>query len=217
MDEPVVKALLAEGAAEYALSEQQLTQLLNYLKLLNKWNKTYNLTAIRDPLEMVKLHLLDSLTVLPHVRQADAETLLDVGAGAGLPSIPLAICLPELRVFAVDKVQKKTSFMQQVKAELGLKNFNALHGRVETLTHLDFGVPDMSVIISRAFSEMQLFVSLTKHLLAPNGCWLAMKGVKPLSEVASLTAMGGYSTKVIPLTVGQLAVERHLVEIRVNG
>lgn len=216
MDELAVKTLLIEGVAGYGLSEHQLNQLMHYLKLMIKWNKTYNLTAIRDPLEMVKLHLLDSLTVLPHVKEMGAQTLLDVGAGAGLPSIPLAICLPDLSVFAVDKVQKKTSFMQQVKAELGLKNFKAVHSRVEALKPLDFGVQTMSVIISRAFSEMQLFVSLTKHLLAPSGCWLAMKGVEPLSEVIALKSLGNYSAKVIPLTIEQLAAERHLVEIRVD-
>ena len=217
MDESLVKALMEDGLRQYALNEQQISQLVRYLKLLNKWNKTYNLTAIRDPLEMVRLHIFDSLSVLPYIRIMGANSLLDVGAGAGLPSIPLAICMPDLKVFAIDKVQKKTSFMQQVKAELGLKNFNALHGRVETMTFQDFEGESMSVIVSRAFSELALFVSLTKHLIASNGCWLAMKGVAPYSELTSLESMGGYKATVTPLNIETLAAERHLVEIRVNG
>lgn len=218
MDEGEIRYFLSEAVAEYGLGDEQLDKLVHYLVLLVKWNKTYNLTAIREPKEMVRLHLIDSLSVLTHVKaRGGSGAILDVGAGAGLPSIPLAICLPGRQVFAVDKVQKKTSFMMQVKAELGLKNFNAVHGRVEKLNSVDFGVSGMSVIISRAFSEMALFVSLTKHLLEKQGCWLAMKGVMPAPELEVLESQGGYLTRVIPLDIARLEAERHLVEIMLGG
>ncbi len=218
MDEGVIRSLLSEAVVEYGLTGEQLDKLVRYLALLVKWNKTYNLTAIRDPKEMVRLHLIDSLSVLSYVKARGASgPILDVGSGAGLPSIPLAICLPDRQVFAVDKVQKKTSFMMQARAELELKNFNAIHGRVEKLNSVDFGVNGMSIIISRAFSEMALFVSLTKHLLEKKGCWLAMKGVKPVSELEVLDKVGEYVTKVIPLDIAHLEAERHLVEIRFDG
>lgn len=218
MDAVLVRSLLAESLLAYELKDVQLDQLVDYLALLVKWNKTYNLTAIRDPLEMVKLHLIDSLAVLPYVKdRVGSGALLDVGAGAGLPSIPLAICLPEVQVYAIDKVQKKTSFMQQVKAELKLANFNVRHGRVERLNQNDFGGDGLSIIISRAFSEIALFVSLTKHLLNQQGCWLAMKGVAPTAELDALSKQGKYLATVYPLAVEQLAAERHLVEIKLGG
>ncbi len=163
------------------ISIEKQAQLIAYVLLIDKWNKVHNLTAVRDVSEMVTLHLLDSLSVLPHVQALNAKNLLDVGAGAGLPSIPLAICFPELQVTAIDSVQKKTSFMRQVKGELGLGNFNVETGRVEVLKV----APEFDVIISRAFSEIGLFIKLTKHLLAKNGHWLAMKGVVPNHEFES--------------------------------
>jgi len=169
----------------------------------------HNLTAVRDPLEMVTLHLLDSLSVLPYVEASGAKRLLDVGAGAGLPSIPLAICLPDLQVTAIDAVMKKTSFMRQAKGELGLPNFHVETGRVEVLKK-EFG---FDLIISRAFSEMALFVKLTKHLLSSNGLWFAMKGLAPELEIDSLALEDAsvQVNKVIPLTVSGLQAERHLV------
>lgn len=202
---------LQEGLADMGLqiSEQQQGQLIDYLLLICKWNKVHNLTAVRDPLEMVTLHLLDSLSVLPYVQKLAAKRLLDVGAGAGLPSIPLAICLPELQVSAIDAVQKKVSFMRQAKGELGLSNFHVETGRVEALIK----EPKFDVIISRAFSEIALFVKLTKHLLIEGGQWLAMKGVIPERELAVLSSniLDVNVKKTIRLYVAGLQAERHLV------
>ena len=124
-------ALLASGIAEMHLgvSIEAQQKLLNYLSLLQKWNKVYNLTAVRDPIEMVTLHLLDSLSVLPYI---NAKNLLDVGSGGGLPGIVLAICMPALQVTTIDTVQKKTIFMRQAKGELGLNNLTVVHARVES-------------------------------------------------------------------------------------
>lgn len=196
------------------ISTEKQAKLIAYLLLIDKWNKVHNLTAVRDPLEMVTLHLLDSLSVLPHVQVLAAKNLLDVGAGAGLPSIPLAICLPELQVTAIDSVQKKTSFMRQVKGELGLGNFNVEAGRVEALKKEAFNNGlGFDVIISRAFSEIGLFVKLTKHLLAEKGQWLAMKGVVPNHEFESrdFKNTGIRPSKVEVLKVAGLDAERHLI------
>ncbi len=207
-------ATLEAGLAEMQLSiaADKREKLVAYLLLIHKWNMVHNLTAVRDPLEMVTLHLLDSLSVLPYIQKADgsaAKYLLDVGAGAGLPSIPLAICLPELQVTAIDSVQKKASFMRQAKGELGLTNFHVEAGRVEALKK-DHA---FDVIISRAFSEISLFIKLTRHLLAPDGQWLAMKGVQPDAELADLKALqlDIQVTRTIPLHVAGLHAERHLV------
>jgi 16S rRNA (guanine527-N7)-methyltransferase len=206
-----LKAKLEVGLADMKLnvSVEKQAKLVEYLLLLQKWNQVHNLTAVRDPLEMVTLHLLDSLSVLTYVEASGAKRLLDVGAGAGLPSIPLAICLPDLQVTAIDAVMKKTSFMRQAKGELGLPNFHVETGRVEALKK-EFGY---DLIISRAFSEMALFVKLTKHLLAPDGIWLAMKGVATQLEIESLMLEDAsvQVNKVIPLTVSGLQAERHLV------
>lgn len=206
--------MLKAGLAEMQLkiSADQQEKLIAYVLLIHKWNMVHNLTAVRGPVDMVTLHLLDSLSVLPYIQKADtsqAQYLLDVGAGAGLPSIPLAICLPELQVTAIDSVQKKGSFMRQAKGELGLSNFHVEVGRVEALKkdHL------FDVIISRAFSEISLFIKLTRHLLANNGQWLAMKGVSPDAELADLKALQLeiQVTKILPLHVAGLHAERHLV------
>ena len=195
--------LLASGIAEMGLDVtlEAQTKLLQYLSLLNKWNKVYNLTAVRDPLEMVTLHLLDSLSVLPHV---NSKNLLDVGSGGGLPGIVLAICKPELQVTTIDTVQKKAIFMRQVKGELGLTNLTVVHARVESYLPAE----KFEAIISRAFSDLALFVDLTKHLLAPTGKWLAMKGQLPLEEIQALNVK---VNKINPLTVAGLHAERHLI------
>ena len=200
--------LLATGIADMCLDVSLETQqkLLAYLVLLQKWNKVYNLTAVRDPLEMVTLHLLDSLSVLPYIK---AKNLLDVGSGGGLPGIVLAICLPNLLVTTIDTVQKKAIFMRQVKGELGLDNLQIVHARVESF------IPDekFEVIISRAFSELGMFVNLTKNLLAQNGQWLAMKGQMQYLELAviELESLKIKVRQIIPLTVAGLNAERHLV------
>lgn len=206
-------------AMQLQIDADKQTKLLAYLMLINKWNKVHNLTAIRDPLEMVSVHLLDSFSVLSHVQGLSAKSLLDVGAGAGLPSIPLAICLPELQVTAIDSVQKKASFMRQVKGELALQNFNVASGRVEALKRESVnGGLGFDVIISRAFSEIALFVKLSRHLLAKKGCWLAMKGVLPEQELAnqqfkalSEVPDGVALIKIEVLKVAGLDAERHLV------
>jgi 16S rRNA (guanine527-N7)-methyltransferase len=189
-------------------------KLISYLLLIDKWNKVHNLTAIREPLEMVTLHLLDSLSVLPHVQALAPKYLLDVGAGAGLPSIPLAICLPDLQVSAIDSVTKKTSFMRQVKGELGLNNFQVEVGRVEVLKK----EAKFDVIISRAFSEIGLFVKLTKHLLAENGQWLAMKGTVPAHEFEhqDFKSANVQVNKIDVLKVAGMDAERHLVFLSAN-
>jgi len=189
-------------------------KLIAYLLLIDKWNKVHNLTAIRDPLEMVTLHLLDSLSVLPHVQALAPKCILDVGAGAGLPSIPLAICLPELQVSAIDSVAKKNSFMRQVKGELALSNFQVEVGRVEALKK----EAKFDVIISRAFSEIGLFVKLTKHLLVKNGQWLAMKGIVPVHEFeqSDFKNANVQVSKIEVLKVAGLDAERHLVFLSAN-
>ena len=201
-------ALLAAGIAKMGLDVSRETQdkLLQYLSFLNKWNKVYNLTAVRDPLQMVTLHLLDSLSVLPYVK---TKNLLDVGSGGGLPGIVLAICLPNLQVTTIDAVQKKTIFMRQVKGELGLNNLEVVHARVENYQPSE----KFEAIISRAFSEIALLIKLTHHLLVENGKWLAMKGQVPHDELAGLT----FKNKIIPLQVAGLDAERHLLVLESQG
>lgn len=212
----MLQAKLESGLQEMGLQidVEKQGKLIAYLLLIDKWNKVHNLTAIRDPLEMVTLHLLDSLSVLSHVRALAPKVLLDVGAGAGLPSIPLAICLPELQVTAIDSVAKKTSFMRQVKGELGLSNFQVEVGRVEALKK----ATKFDVIISRAFSEIGLFVKLTKDLLAENGQWLAMKGVVPAHEFEhpDFKSANVQVNKLEVLKVAGLDAERHLVFLSAN-
>ncbi len=195
---------LADGVALMGLqvSAESQQKLLAYLALLNKWNKVYNLTAVRNPLEMVTLHLLDSMSVLPYIK---GKRLLDVGSGGGLPGIVLAICLPELQVTTIDTVQKKAIFMRQVKGELGLDNLQVVHARVES-----FDAAPFDLIISRAFSDLKLFIELTRHLLSEKGQWLAMKGVSPEQELEALKVK---DSKVYPLVVVGLQAERHLAVI----
>lgn len=172
-----------------------------YMALMLKWNKVYNLTAVRDPEEMLVLHLLDSLSILPFVQPGN---VLDVGSGGGLPGLVIAITRPEVEVTTIDTVQKKTIFMRQVKAELGLLNAQVVHGRVEAY------VPParFSQVISRAFSDIALFKQLTTHLIAPQGRWLAMKGLLPSDELEQAKVV---PKEVIRLHVPYLQAERHLI------
>ena len=194
---------LANGIRQMGLvvSEQAQQQLLQYLALLQKWNKVYNLTAVRNPQEMVTLHLLDSLSVLPYVK---GPRLLDVGSGAGLPGIVMAICKPELQVTTIDTVQKKAIFMRQVKGELSLENLSVVHARVEE----HYPQLPYNQVISRAFSEIALLMDLTRHLIAKGGEWLAMKGLVPTEELAALAAK---PKAILPLRVAGLEAQRHLV------
>ena len=203
------QSALASGLAEMGvpLSEAAQKKLLDFRTLLLKWNKTYNLTALRDPALAISHHLLDSLVILPHITQGN---LLDVGSGGGLPGIPLAIARPELSVTMVDTVQKKATFLQQAAIELALPNVTVHHARVETMTG------QYSQISSRAFAELGLFVSLTRHLLMPGGRWLAMKGVNPAAEISALPA-DIVVEAVIPLTVPGLDAERHLIILKAGS
>ena len=200
---------LASGLAalDITLPDEAQHKLLAFRDLLLKWNKTYNLTALRDPAQAISHHLLDSLAILPHVGTGN---LLDVGSGGGLPGIPLAIARPELSVSMVDTVQKKTTFLQQAVIELGLKNVTVHHARVEAMPG------QYAQISSRAFAELGLFVSLTRHLLAPGGRWLAMKGVRPDEELKALPADITVEA-IIPLTVPGLDAERHLIILKAGS
>lgn len=190
---------LQKAGIELPSEAQQ--KLLDYLDLLQKWNKVHNLTAVRDPDEMVTLHLLDSLSVLPYIQ---GGRLLDVGSGAGLPGIPLAICRPELQVTVLDSSHKKASFMRQAKAELGISNLEVICGRVEA-----FKPPELfDQVISRAFSDLGEFMQLTRHLGKPNAQWLAMKGVYPFEELSQINSE---PVRVVPLQVPGLEAQRHLV------
>jgi 16S rRNA (guanine527-N7)-methyltransferase len=197
---------LASGLAALGLDLPATAseKLLAYRDLLLKWNKTYNLTALRDPEQAISHHLLDSLAILPWV---EAGSLLDVGSGGGLPGIPLAISLPDLQVTMVDAVQKKATFLQQAAIELALPNARALHARVETLAG------QYTQITSRAFSDLAEFTRLTRHLLAPGGRWLAMKGVRPNEEMAALPE-GIRIDAIEPLSVPGLDAERHLIILK---
>jgi 16S rRNA (guanine527-N7)-methyltransferase len=200
---------LAAGLAELGLDLPDAVQhkLLAFRDLLLKWNRTYNLTALRDPEQVVSHHLLDSLAILPHV---GGGALLDVGSGGGLPGIPLAIARPELAVTLVDTVQKKTTFLQQAAIELGLKNVAVHHARVEEMRG------QYAQISSRAFADLARLVGLTRHLLEPGGRWLAMKGVRPDDEIAALPA-GVAVAAVVPLTVPGLDAERHLLILKAGS
>ncbi|HEX7640765.1 MAG TPA: 16S rRNA (guanine(527)-N(7))-methyltransferase RsmG [Burkholderiaceae bacterium] len=205
-DRPKLLQLLQSNVAglPLKLDDAHLEQLIDYLALLVKWNATYNLTAVRDPEQMVVQHLLDTLTAVPAF--AGAQNVLDVGAGGGLPGIVLAICgVP--RVSMIDIVHKKTAFLTQVKAELGLHNATVYTGRVEELKAGPF-----DVITSRAFAELNDFVTWSGHLLAPGGKFIALKGVEPVDEAARLP-QGWKVQQISKLTVPGMQAERHLVFI----
>lgn len=195
------------------LSEAQLMQLVAYAQLLMRWNSTYNLTSIEEG-QFLTHHLLDSLSIIGEIRSIvgdRAANLLDVGAGGGLPGIPVAIAAPELRVTLIDKVQKKAAFLTQVKLELGLRNVECVHARVEEWnppTHFD-------LVIARAFASLTELVRLTGHLRAPGGCWLAMKGVLPQAELDELRRSAPeLRVRAIKLRVPRLDAERHLIVLQ---
>ncbi|MHB0924922.1 MAG: 16S rRNA (guanine(527)-N(7))-methyltransferase RsmG [Gallionellaceae bacterium] len=195
---------LQRGIAQLgiALDVDAQGKLLDYLALLHKWNKVYNLTAIRDPQQMVSNHLLDSLAVMPHLW---AGRWLDVGSGAGLPGLVLAVAQPGWQFTLLDSNSKKTSFVQQAVIELGLRNVSVHCARVEEWQ----AVERFDGIISRAFSELGEFLRCTRHLVAPHGCWVAMKGA-PQQELAGVPD-GCRVERVIPLQVPGLLAARSLV------
>lgn len=184
------------------LTDEQLTQLLAYHQLLVKWNKAYNLTAVRNPREMIGRHLVDSLSVLPWIRDG---RLLDVGSGPGLPGIPLAICRPDLDVTTLDSNGKKTRFQQQVKIELGLKNLTVINGRVEQVDADPF-----DQVISRAFASVADMLKLSGHLAGPDGVFLAMKGLYPEAEIEQIPA-GFALQETHRLNLPDTDGERHLL------
>ncbi|HEY9145156.1 MAG TPA: 16S rRNA (guanine(527)-N(7))-methyltransferase RsmG [Thiobacillus sp.] len=191
------------AALGLALPEGAEAKLLAYLALLDKWNRVYNLTAVRDAERMVSHHLLDSLAAVPFFQ---GESVLDVGSGGGLPGIPLAIARPQVRVTLIDSIAKKTAFLLQAKAELGLGNLTVVTGRVEDYRPAE----GFDVITSRAFSDLREFVALTRHLLKPDGCWLAMKGLYPNEEIAQLP-LGVKVSADHALVVPGLDATRHLI------
>ena len=204
---------LAEGIAHLNLNLSPDTQqkLLDYVALVQKWNKVYNLTAVRDADKMLTHHLLDSLAIVPYV--ATAKTILDVGSGAGLPGIPLALALPDTQVTLLDSNHKKTAFLNQAVIELQLGNVEVVCERVEKYQQKHI----FSVVVSRAFSELPEFVALAGRLVAPGGTLLAMKGVHPFEELAQLDTpvRGGFTlSSVTPITVPGLDAERHLVFLK---
>jgi 16S rRNA (guanine527-N7)-methyltransferase len=207
-DRAALAQVLASGITDMGLdlNEAQQNQLMDYLALMAKWNSVYNLTSLRDPMQMVTHHLLDSLAAVPAF--AGAKNVLDVGAGGGLPGIVLAIARPSMKVSLVDTVHKKTAFLTQVKAELGLANVTVYTARVEQLE-----VPvKFDVITSRAFADLSDFVNWSGHLLAEGGRFIALKGVAPAEEQQRVPGEWKVSG-VHGLQVPRLEAERHLVFI----
>lgn len=181
---PALRAAISELALD--VPEPQVDTLLSYLALLQRWNAHYNLTAVRDPAQMLTQHLADCLAVIGPLRRQLGDRparLLDVGSGGGLPGVVIAALNPALDVTCVDTVGKKAAFIQQAAGELRLKNLHAAHARVEKLAAIPF-----DVITSRAFASLADFVSLTRTQLADGGAWLAMKGKAPTEEIAALPA-----------------------------
>ena len=212
------EAVLRAGLAELhvSLSDAQVQGLLDYQNLIGKWNKVYNLTAVRDPAEMLTHHLLDSLAAVAPLqkhlqgRGLSAASLLDVGSGAGLPGVVLAICCPSLAVTCVDTVGKKAAFIKHVALALGLPNLTGLHARVETITQ------PFDVICSRAFASLADFAGWSQAALAPGGVWMALKGKHPAEELTMLppdVAM----FHVEPLAVPGLAAERCIIWLQKTG
>ncbi|MFV0277810.1 MAG: 16S rRNA (guanine(527)-N(7))-methyltransferase RsmG [Parahaliea sp.] len=207
----VLRRELAEGCRtlDLALSAVQLEALWEYLNLLIKWNRAYNLTAVREPADMVRKHLLDSLAIAPLV---SGQRLIDVGTGAGLPGVPLAIVYPQREFHLLDSNSKKTRFLFQVKTALGLDNMAVHHQRVES--HRP--ATPFEAVLSRAFASLADMVAGCRHLLAPGGRFLAMKGHYPEAELAALSGVCEVLA-VTPVCVPGLAEQRHLVSLGLSA
>lgn len=210
--EPQLRAGLQ--ALDLALDEAQITALLDYVDLIQKWTRVYNLTAVRDPQDMLTHHLLDSLAVVRPLRQQlaalgrdESVRVLDVGAGAGLPGVVLAICCPSMTVHCVDTVAKKVAFVQQAAVSLKLPRLRGIHARVESLTE------PYDVVCSRAFASLADFTQWSLGALAPQGVWMAMKGKHPAAELLALDP-AVQVFHVEPLHVPGLDAERCLVWMR---
>ena len=178
-DEAVAEQLLKEGLSELLVEKHHYTALWHYLLLLKKWNKAYNLTAIRELPAMVNRHILDSLAIAPYLK---GSRIIDVGTGAGLPGVVLAITQPSREFVLLDSNGKKTRFLNEVKRSLNLLNLQVVQTRVESY----HDTQTFDTVVSRAFSELDQFIRWTKHLLAPQGIWLAMKGQHPESELQGI-------------------------------
>jgi 16S rRNA (guanine527-N7)-methyltransferase len=200
----VCRKILVSGleSLKLPLSEDKVEQLLDFIKLIEKWNKAYNLTAIRDKEDMVRLHLLDSLAIAPFI---EGKRVIDIGTGAGLPGIPLAIYLPEIEFVLLDSNAKKTRFVQQAILELKLKNASVCHHRVEQY-HPE---KPFDAVITRAFAGLSDIVKLTAHLLSKDGVLLAMKGQAPDHD-----KLGPVTTTLIPVSIPGMGAERCLVRIQ---
>ncbi len=208
-NEVQLKHLLLQGceSLQLDLSELQLNQLLTYVQLLVKWNKVYNLTSVRDPQEMISRHILDSLAVLAYL---SGNTLLDIGTGAGLPGIPVAIAKPDMAVTLLDSNSKKTRFLQQVKSELALTNISVVHARVEQAN-----LPKFTTVIARAFSTIDVIIDLAGRHCDDAGSLVLMKGVYPQQELAA--NIEGFSVQdVVSLDVPNCEGKRHLVRLIKN-
>ena len=210
MNQPDLKKILSEGLRQLSLAQtldnKQQDTLIEYIELLNKWNKAYNLTAVRKPEQMVVRHLLDSLSISPFIQ---GKKILDVGTGAGLPGIPLAILFPERDFTLLDSNSKKTRFVVQASSELELPNVDVVQSRVQEFQSAD----GFDTVITRAYSAIGNMVEQTAHLLLNDGIFLAMKGVNPTTEIEEL------ATKYIvkenhAIAVPGLEEERHLLEIK---
>jgi 16S rRNA (guanine527-N7)-methyltransferase len=202
------RAALERGVAELALTlpAGAAEKLVAYVGLLAKWNRIYNLTAIREPLEVVSYHLLDSLAVVPHLDVTDGSRVADAGSGAGLPGIPLALARPGWRVTLNDANEKKVAFLRQAIIELEIRNAEVHAGRLQAWQP----APQFAVVISRAFAEVAEFVAACGHLVSTGGLLAAMKGAHPKAELERLP-QGWHCERVIALRVPELDAERHLV------
>ena len=202
-----LERLLSRGLQELGLDFSTSTQnrLLQFLQLLEKWNQTYNLTAVRDPEQMVPRHLLDSLAALPYLQ---GTRILDIGTGAGLPGIPLALARSDLAFTLLDSNAKKTRFVRQAAHELGLKNVTVIQERAEKF-HPE---QKFDTLIARALASIPDMLACSQHLVAPPGCFLFMKGVIPQEELAAVA--GAYSVQMQALHIPGLDAARHLVILR---
>jgi len=208
-DNPFKKLLTTQlQKNNMTLSDSQIDQLARYLLLMQTWNRVFNLTTITDPHEMVMLHIIDSLSVQPYLT---GKHFLDIGTGAGLPGIPLAITNPEQQWVLLDKNNKKTRFLTQVVAELGLTNVKVANGRGEDFHHDHC----FDSILSRAFGTLSLFIETTEHVLCPHGTFIAMKGKYPEEELSALPER--FKVQVVRLTIKGMDIERHAVLIKKTG
>ena len=192
-----------------ALPEMAIEQLIAYLELMNKWNRTYNLTAIRNEASLVSHHVLDSLAVVPHLPDGN---IVDVGSGAGLPGVPIAIASPGRRVTLLDSNHKKGAFLKQAVTELGLTDVQVVVERAETYRPTE----SFRTVVSRAFSDLADFIRLASHLRAPDGVMLAMKGLHPNEELAQLPPSWS-AGKILRLQIPQLDASRHLVFLQASS